>query len=101
MRTALLFLLFSITSIGFSQTFRETIESKKLGEAREFNVVLPAGYEQNVDKKYPVLVILDGEYLASPFTGILKYGAYWDDLPEMIVVSVFQNGDKRFSYNFV
>ncbi|AWM13742.1 histidine kinase [Flavobacterium sediminis] len=96
MRTALLLLLFSITSIGFSQTFRETIESKKLGEAREFNVVLPPGYEQNIDKKYPVLVILDGEYLASPFTGILKYGAYWDDLPEMIVVSVFQNGDKRF-----
>jgi predicted alpha/beta superfamily hydrolase len=96
MRTVLLFLLSFITSVGFSQTFRETLNSKKLGEEREFNVVLPSGYEQNVDKKYPILVVLDGDYLASPFTGTLKYSSYWDDLPEMIVVSVMQNGDKRF-----
>lgn len=97
MRTALFLFLSLITNFGFSQTFLESIDSKKLGETREFKVTLPSGYEQNTEKKYPILVVLDGEYLSSSFTGILKYGAYWDDLPEMIVVSIHQNyGDQRF-----
>lgn len=97
MRTVFVLLITLLTSFGFSQTFEETIDSKKLGETRAFSVTLPSYYEQNVDKKYPVLVILDGEYLAAPFKGILKYGNYWDDLPQMIVVSVYQNyGQQRF-----
>ena len=91
----LLFLL--VTSFGFSQRVTESIQSKKLGEVREFIVSLPPNYEFDADKKYPVLVLLDGEYLLNPFEGILKYGNYWDDLPEMIVIAVKQNYDeKRF-----
>ncbi|NJM78436.1 MAG: alpha/beta hydrolase [Flavobacterium sp.] len=93
-----LFLLFVlITSISFSQRITESIQSKKLGETREFTVSLPVNYEFDVDKKYPILVLLDGEYLLSPFEGTLKYGNYWDDLPGMIIVAVNQNyGEKRF-----
>ena len=41
---------------------------------------------------------MDGEYLLDPFSGILKYGAYWDDLPEMIIVAIHQNyGETRFN----
>ncbi|BCY27977.1 alpha/beta hydrolase-fold protein [Flavobacterium okayamense] len=97
MRSALLLLLTFVTNMVFSQTFEETIDSKKLGGSRNFSVTLPPYYEQNVDKKYPTLLILDGEYLSAPFNGILKYGNYWDDLPEMIVISVYQNyGEQRF-----
>lgn len=97
MRTAFLLIISLLHFIGFSQTFEETIDSKKLGETRAFSVTLPAYYEQNVDKKYPVLVILDGEYLSAPFNGTLKYGNYWDDLPEMIVISIYQNfREQRF-----
>ena len=54
-------------------------------------MVTPPSYESNPEKKYPTLLILDGEYLLDPFDGVLKYGNYWDDLPEMIIVSIFQN----------
>ncbi|UOX35143.1 alpha/beta hydrolase [Flavobacterium sediminilitoris] len=94
-----LFLLFIlITSFAFSQKTVETIQSKKLGEERSFTVSLPVNYEFDTDKKYPILVLLDGEYLLSPFEGIVKYGNYWDDLPEMIIVAVNQNyGETRFN----
>jgi uncharacterized protein len=97
MKTALFLLLNFVFTISYSQTITESIDSKKLGEARTFTISLPANYEVNTDKKYPILLVLDGEYLLSPFEGILKYGSYWDDLPEMIIVAVNQNyNNKRF-----
>lgn len=73
------------------ETKTDTIISKKLNEPREITITLPASYGQDTSKKYPLLVLLDGEYLVDPFIGALKYGAYWDDLPEMIVVGINQN----------
>lgn len=97
MRTAVFLFLSSLTQLLFSQEIPESIYSKKLGEVRTFTITLPANYESSTDKKYPTLLILDGEYLTSPFHGIIKYGNYWDDLPEMIIISVNQNyGNKRF-----
>lgn len=97
MKKKLLLLFILITSICFSQRITESIQSKKLNETREFKVSLPPNYEFDVDKKYPILVLLDGEYLLDPFEGNLKYGNYWDDLPGMIIVAVNQNyGETRF-----
>lgn len=97
MKTRLLLLFVLVTSFTFSQRITESIPSKKLEEERTFTVSLPPSYEFDVEKKFPVLVLLDGEYLLNPFEGILKYGNYWDDLPEMIIVAVNQNYDeKRF-----
>uniref|UniRef100_UPI0040496783 alpha/beta hydrolase n=1 Tax=Flavobacterium sp. TaxID=239 RepID=UPI0040496783 len=94
-----LFLLLFITSTSllFSQRIQESIVSKKVNGTRNFEVVLPSSYESDLEKKYPVLVVLDGEYLLNPIEGNLKYGNYWDDLPEMIIVSIFQNyGETRY-----
>ena len=96
MKSALLFLMVSISV--FSQNVTEKIQSKKLNEERSFSVFLPDSYENNSEKKYPILILLDGEYLADPFLGILKYGNYWDDLPEIIIVAINQNyGETRFN----
>lgn len=76
---------------AFSQKITDTIHSSKLGEDREIIIGLPDGYKQNPGKKYPLLFLLDGDYLFDPFQGALKYGAYWDDLPEMIIVGVNQS----------
>lgn len=84
-----------VYSFANAQSY-ETINSQKLGTKREIIVTLPPYYTQDPDKKYPVLIVLDGEYLAAPFTGILEYSNYWEDLPEMIVVAVNQNGNQRF-----
>lgn len=90
----LLLLFISITA--FSQRKTETINSIPLGETRTITVELPASYETNKTRKYPVLYLFDGEYLLDPFSGALKYGAYWDDLPETIIVAIHQNkNDER------
>ena len=66
-------LLFLIVSIAlFSQKVEDKIQSKKLNEERNFSVILPASYENSPEKKYPILVLLDGEYLADPFSGMLR-----------------------------
>ena len=55
-------LLFLMVSVAlFSQKVQDKIQSKKLNEERNFSVILPASYENSPEKKYPILVLLDGE----------------------------------------
>ncbi|MFE3871344.1 alpha/beta hydrolase [Flavobacterium sp. ZS1P70] len=94
MKQILLLLFFSISV--FSQKTTQPFDSQKLGASREITIGLPASYEKNPNKKYPILILLDGDYLFDPFYGALNYGAYWDDLPETIVVGINQNkNDER------
>jgi predicted alpha/beta superfamily hydrolase len=98
MRKIILFLLLFISCQSYSQKITDTIVSQKLKEDREFTVSLPESYSKNKTKKYPVLFLLDGDYLLDPFQGALNYGAYWDDLPEVIIVGITQNKkDERYS----
>ena len=72
--------------------------SFKLGEKREVIIGLTESYEKNPDKKYPLILLLDGDYLFYPFHGELCYGAFWDDYPEVILVGISQNkNDERES----
>jgi predicted alpha/beta superfamily hydrolase len=88
------YLLFTLISISvFSQKKFDNIQSEKLGAERRITIGLPASYEANPEKKYPVLYLLDGDYLFDAFSGALSYGAYWDDLPEMIIIGIHQNKD--------
>jgi predicted alpha/beta superfamily hydrolase len=84
-------LLSLITISSFSQIKIENFNSSKLQEKRELVISLPASYEKNPTKRYPLLILLDGDYLLNPFLGTLTYGAYWDDLPEVIIVAISQN----------
>jgi predicted alpha/beta superfamily hydrolase len=97
MRILLLFLLFSTCTV-FSQRRIEDIPSSKLGENRKVTVALPGSFDSSPDKKYPLLVLLDGDYLLDPFAGALSYSTYWQDLPEVIVVAITQNskGERDF-----
>lgn len=85
------FLFLLITATVFSQKTFDNIRSEKLGEERRITIGLPKSYEENPDKRYPVLYLLDGDYLFDPFSGAASYGAYWDDLPEMIIIGIHQN----------
>ncbi|MBS1536085.1 MAG: alpha/beta hydrolase [Bacteroidetes bacterium] len=90
----LLSILYTISS--FSQKITEEVFSPKLNENREITIGLPASYLKNTNQKYPLLILLDGDYLFDPFQGALNYGAYWDDLPEVIIVGINQNkNDER------
>lgn len=93
MKSRLLLLILLVTTSFFAQRIPESIKTKKIG-TRTFTVVTPPSYESSPSKKYPTLVLLDGEYLLDPFEGVLKYGSYWDDLPEMIIIAIDQNRDE-------
>ncbi|WP_029033956.1 alpha/beta hydrolase [Salinimicrobium terrae] len=82
--------LFLAVQLSFSQTLYKTINSSKLGKERELKIQLPRDYDQNTKKKYPVILVLDGDYLFEPMAGNVDYYSYWDEIPEAIVVGVNQ-----------
>lgn len=82
-------LLFTLS--GYAQKTVETFSSQKLGGDRDIYITLPPSYEKDNNQKFPLLLVLDGEYLFEPFQGALKFGNYWDDLPEVILVGISQN----------
>jgi len=96
----LLLAIFICTNSLFAQkTITDTINSQKLGEEREIKISLPPSYSKNKTQKYPLLVLLDGDFLFDPFYGTLSYGYYWDDLPEVIIVAISQNKNGEREYD--
>lgn len=83
-------LLLAITS-SFAQFSVDTIHSPILGTDRVFKISVPESYTKNTDRKYPILLVLDGDYLFEPFLGALTYGSYFNELPETIVVGIKQD----------
>ena len=91
-----LLLLIAFCASGHSQKITDTIRSNRLGIEREIYISLPTSYKQDTKKTYPLLLLLDGNYLFDPVVGSLSYANYWDDLPEMIVIGIDQR-DHRYS----
>jgi len=91
MKKIILLLAFVCSAGMHAQKIVTQVSSPRLKENREITIGLPASYDKNPDKKYPLLVLLDGDYLFDPFQGALNYGNYWEDLPEVIIVGISQN----------
>lgn len=79
----------------FSQIKTINFDSGKLQGKRELYISLPASYEKNPTKRYPLLILMDGDYLLNPFASALNYGAHWDDLPEVIIVGISQGKNNQ------
>lgn len=73
-----------------SQVLYESYRSIKLDQNRELKIQLPRNYKKNVKKIYPLIIVLDGDYLFEPVAGIVDYFSYWEDMPESIVVGINQ-----------
>ena len=73
----------------------DTILSKYLNEKRAIEIQLPRSYEIEVDKNYPLMIVLDGDYMFNIVSGSVDYLSYWGDIPENLVVGINQK-DKRF-----
>jgi len=74
-----------------SQVIYETIHSNKLKEDRQLKILLPRGYSNDDAKKYPLIVVFDGDYLFEAVAGNVDYFSYWEDMPEAIVVGIKQD----------
>lgn len=95
----LLILAFSVimcfNATAQSKVIYEEFTSYKLDDTRRLKIQLPRDYEANVEKSYPIVVVLDANYLFEPVAGNVDYFGYWEDMPECIVVGIMQ-GDKRY-----
>lgn len=91
MKKILILLSLSFSVSAFSQIVKDSILSKKIDAYRDLSISLPQSYQKDTKKVYPLLLLLDGDYLFDPFQGALSYGNYWDDLPETIIVGLHQN----------
>ena len=85
----LTFCLIGSLSISAQIIYKE-FNSEKLGETRKLKIQLPRNYETNLEKVYPIVIVLDAGYLFEPVAGNVDYFGYWEDMPESIVVGIMQ-----------
>ncbi len=88
---ALLLLCLTFNLSTFGQVIYEEYRSLKLDQDRQLKIQLPRNYKKNVEKKYPVIIVLDGDHLFEPVAGNVDYFSYWEDMPESIVVGINQS----------
>lgn len=88
--TFVLFFTYSLTA----QVIYEPFESSKLGESRDIKIQLPRNYNPEEQTLYPLVVVLDGDYLFEPVVGNTDYQSYWEDIPNCIVVGVNQSATR-------
>ncbi|MFC5048966.1 alpha/beta hydrolase [Aquimarina hainanensis] len=67
----------------------------KIRSNRELKIQLPRNYKKNEDKIYPLIIVLDGDYLFEPVVGNVDYFSYWEDMPESIVVGINQDKTRQ------
>ncbi len=98
-----LFLIIFLFSLGgkaqqldtiSSYRLLDTISSKYLKSDRALKIQLPRSYEIETKKKYPLIIVMDGDYLFDITSGSVDYLSYWGDIPENIVVGVNQFGSR-------
>ena len=72
------------------------IASTALGEQRQINVVLPASYAREPNRRYPVIYLIDGgvEQDLLHVAGVAQLGGIWGRSSEAIVVGV-ETKDRR------
>lgn len=105
MNHKLLLILFFISSVTlYSQetdsirnnTIYDKIYSDKLSTEREITIQLPRNYNLDEEKRYPVFIVFDGDYLFEIVSGNVDYMSFWGDIPEAIVVGINQI-DSRYN----
>lgn len=87
-----LVLLFSLPIT--SQVIYEPFESSKLEGSRDIKIQLPRNYDPEEETLYPLVIVLDGDYLFEPVVGNTDYQSYWEDIPNCIVVGVNQSATR-------
>ena len=97
----ILLFVFAINSLS-SQTLdslnvsriHDTITSKYLNEKRSLEIQLPRSYYVKSEKNYPLMIVLDGDYMFNIVAGSVDYLSYWGDMPENLVVGINQKNSR-------
>lgn len=82
-----------------AQTTKESVDSKVLNAKQSVTIKLPKNYNKNSDLNYPIILVLDGDYLFDPVIGQTDFQTYFGIVPESIVIGI-NHGTNKFSDNF-
>ena len=88
--------LFVAISTFAQLNYKENINSYELDEVREIRVYLPASYQENETRLYPLAIVLDAGYLFDLYVGNSVLFAQKEKAPEQIVIGISQGGDRRY-----
>lgn len=94
-RLLVLLILFFLTADIHSQVIYEPFQSTKLEGVRNLKIQLPRNYNPENDVKYPLIIVLDGDYLFEPVIGNTDYQSYWGEMPKCVVVGVNLSGTRE------
>ncbi len=94
-RFTFLSLFFFAFLLGFGQVKYETFESSKLDGSRDIKIQLPRNYDPEDEVLYPLVIVLDGDYLFEPVVGNTDYQSYWEDIPNCLVVGINQSDTRE------
>jgi predicted alpha/beta superfamily hydrolase len=86
--------LLLVLSVGFlvnAQVKQEIFESFKLQERRDVQYYFPENLDDT--KKYPLVIVLDGNYLFDQVVATSKFYSRFHGMPESIVVGINQSKD--------
>jgi len=73
------------------------IDSKSLDETRTIKVALPVGYDHST-KSYPIIVVLDNQFLFSTVTALVNQLSAISRMPESIIVTIEEGKMHRAFY---
>ena len=88
-------ILIFCTNLLDAQVIYETFESERIGGSRDLKIQLPRNYDPESKIQYPLIIVLDGDYLFEPVVGNIDFQSYWDDMPGCIVVGVKQSSTRE------
>ncbi|WP_439151026.1 alpha/beta hydrolase [Winogradskyella sp.] len=101
MKKSLTLLLLCFVALGLNaQAIYETIDSYKLDGKRDLKIQLPRNYDPESKRSYPLVIVLDGDYLFEPVAGNIDYQAYWEDIPDCIVVGIKQGSTREDDFYY-
>ncbi|MGD1946027.1 MAG: alpha/beta hydrolase [Croceivirga sp.] len=88
-----LLILFGLLYVGLNgQIKKEIFESFKLQERRDVSYYFPENYSE--EKKYPIILVLDADYLFDLVVSNAKFYSKYNRMPESIIVGVHQEVDE-------
>lgn len=82
-----------------AQITKESIDSKVLNAKQSVTIKLPKNYTNDSNLKYPIILVLDGDYLFDPVIGQTDFQTYFGIVPESIIIGI-NRGTNKFLDNF-